>query len=175
MNVMQRWNIVMLATLLGLTLALPASAQWKWRDKNGQTQYSDLPPPGNTPEKDILQRPTVVAAPRGASAPAAASAASAAPPALLIPGTTDPSLEARRKQAEQQVEQQAAEKKKAEDAKTAVAKADNCARAKTQMRTLESGVRLTRTNAKGEIEFLDDATRAAEAERTRSIIATDCS
>ena len=57
MNAMVRWNFVVLATLLGLTFAMPASAQWKWRDKNGQTQYSDLAPPAGTPDHDILQRP----------------------------------------------------------------------------------------------------------------------
>jgi len=37
--------------------ALPAQAQWKWRDAAGHVQYSDLPPPSGTPEKDILGRP----------------------------------------------------------------------------------------------------------------------
>ena len=29
---------------------LPAAAQWKWRDKRGQVQYSDLPPPRDIPD-----------------------------------------------------------------------------------------------------------------------------
>ena len=35
-------------------IALPAEAQWKWRDKGGHVQYSDLPPPAGTPDQDIL-------------------------------------------------------------------------------------------------------------------------
>ena len=160
----------MLAAVLGLTLALPAAAQWKWRDKSGQTQYSDLPPPSGVAEHDILLRPTAATITRSVPAAAAppASAASGAP--ALTPKSTDPELEAKRKKAEQEV----ADKKKAEDAKVAVVKAENCTRARAQMRTIDSGVRMTRTNDKGEREFLDDAARAAETQRTRDAIASEC-
>jgi len=67
-----------------------------------------------------------------------------------------------------------AAKQKAEDEKAAVAKADNCLRAKAQMRTLDSGIRVTRANDKGEREFMDDSARAAEAKRTQDIIKSDC-
>jgi hypothetical protein len=165
---MARWNIALIAALLGLSACLPALAQWKWRDKNGQTQYSDLPPPAGVAEQDILQRPSPSA--RRATAPAApASAASGAP--LLAPRASDPELEARRKKAAQD----AADKKAADDAKTAAAKADNCSHAKDALRALESGARVTRTNASGEREFLDDAERAKEADRARSIVASQCS
>ena len=166
MNAMVRWNFVVLAALLGLTFAIPASAQWKWRDKSGQTQYSDLAPPAGTPDRDILQRPgtgTHHAAPS-----AAASAASGTP--ALTPKSADPELEARRKKAEQE----AADKKNAEDAKIAATRAENCSRAQAQMRTIDSGLRMARINAKGEREFLDEAARAAETQRTREVIASEC-
>ena len=67
-----------------------------------------------------------------------------------------------------------AAKKKAEDEKVAIAKADNCLRAKAQVRTLDSGVRIARTNDKGEREFMDDAARAAETKRAQDIVASDC-
>ena len=165
---MKRWNIVALAAFLGLTLALPASAQWKWRDKAGQTQYSDLPPPPGIPESDILQRPNANPTRRAAPPAAAASPASAAP--LVAARASDPELEAKRKKAEQDV----ADKKKAEDAKVAAAKAENCTRAKAHLRTMDSGMRVARTNEKGEREILDDAQRAAEAKRSRDIIVADC-
>ena len=152
---------------LAAAVSMPASAQWKWRDKSGQTQYSDLPPPSGTPEADILQRPSPTAAPR-ATAPSAASTASAP---LLVPKTGgDPELEARRKKAEQDE----AAKKKVEDDRIAVAKVDNCARAKVQLKALDDGQRLSRINAKGEREFLDDKGRAEEAQRSRNVIAADC-
>ena len=168
---MSRWTALACAVALGALLAAPAQAQWKWRDKNGQVQYSDLPPPAGVADSDILQRPNGTqqrrAAPVAATAPA--SAASSGAPALAPKGT-DPELEAKR----QKAEQEEAAKKKAEADKLAAAKADNCVRAKAQMRTLDSGVRITRTNEKGEREFLDDAARADEAKRTRDIIASDC-
>ena len=169
MNAIDRRLIAVLAAALGLTLALPASAQWKWRDKTGHTQYSDLPPPPGVPEADILQRPAGTNATRRAAPVAApASAASAAP--LTAARASDPELEARRKKAEQEV----ADKKKADEAKLAATKADNCARAKDQMRTIDSGQRMARINAKGEREVLDDAARAAETQRTREVMASEC-
>ena len=162
----RRCAVALLATCLGLAMAGPAMAQWKWRDKAGHTQYSDLPPPLGTPEQDILQRPSNAVAPRPAQAPA--SGASAAP--LGAARASDPELEARRKQAEQEV----ADKKKAEDAKNAAIQAQNCSRAREQMRTLDSGVRITRTKPNGEREYLDDNQRAAETRQTQQAIAADC-
>jgi Domain of unknown function (DUF4124) len=60
---------VALFATLGALLALPAEAQWKWRDKGGRMQYSDLPPPASVAEQDILQRPN--GAQRVVTAPAA--------------------------------------------------------------------------------------------------------
>jgi hypothetical protein len=163
---MRRWNVVMLAAVLGICTALPAVAQWKWRDKSGQTQYSDLPPPPGVSDQDILQRPTATTrrvAPEAASAPSLAPSGAARP--------SEPELEAKRKKAE---EDAIAEKKKAEDAKNAASKAENCNRARAQMRTIDSGQRVARVNEKGEREFLDDAARADEAKRTRDIMAANC-
>jgi hypothetical protein len=169
---MFRPTALLLAALIGATLALPAAAQWKWKDGKGQVQYSDLPPPQGTPEKDILQRPNGALARSTAAvaAPAAAPAASgASAPALTAKGV-EPALEAKRK------EQEAAEaaKKKAEEQRVAAVKADNCMRARSQLRTLESGVRIARTNDKGEREILDDQALAGEVKRARDVMASDC-
>lgn len=165
---MHRWTALTCAAILGALLAVPAQAQWKWRDKNGQTQYSDLPPPAGIAESDILQRPNAAQRAAPAAAVAASGAASGAP--ALAPKGSDPELEAKRRKAEQEV----AAKKKADDEKVAIAKADSCMRAKAQARTLDSGIRIARTNDKGEREFLDDAARASEAKRMQDIIASDC-
>lgn len=163
----QRWTTALLALVVGATLAFPAAAQWKWRDSSGRVQYSDTPPPPNVPDKDILQRPNATTPARSGIAPTAAAtpASGASAPA------GEPELEAKRKKAEQD----AAEKKKADDAKMAAVRAENCARAKEQMRSLDSGMRIARTNEKGEREFLDDKARAQEAQRTRDALASECS
>jgi type IV secretory pathway VirB10-like protein len=156
--------------VLALCVAGSAFAQWKWRDASGRIQYSDLPPPPGVADKDILQRP---AAPARVVAPAPAAAS--APP--LTPATGKPvetELDAKRKKAEQEEAAKNAAKKKADDEKIAAAKADNCNRARSQLRALDDGIRMARVNAQGEREVLDDAQRAAETKRTRDIIASDC-
>ena len=82
----------------------------------------------------------------------------------------DPELEAKRKKAEAD----AAAKQKAEEQRVAAAKAENCSRAKAQLTTLDSGIRIARANANGEREFLDDKQRADETKRTKDVISADC-
>ena len=171
---MARPIVALLAVLAASAIALPAEAQWKWRDKSGHVQYSDLPPPSGTPDQDILARPSAGMR-RSSPPPAAAAAATSAPPApaaaSAVARTGDPELEAKRKKAEAD----AAAKAKADQDKMAAMRADNCGRAKAQLTTLESGIRLAHSNAKtGEREFLDDKQRADEVRRTREIIAADC-
>jgi hypothetical protein len=170
---MARPFAALFALLAATLLSLPAEAQWKWRDKSGHVQYSDLPPPPGTPDQDILTRPSATQRRTGISTQSpvsVANAASAAASGALVPRMADPELEAKRKK----VEADAAAKNKAEEQRVAAAKADNCARAKTQLTTLESGIRLARSNANGEREFLDDKQRADETKRTKDVISNDC-
>ena len=156
------------AALIASLLCAPAQAQWKWRDKNNQVQYSDLPPPQGVPDSSILQRPPAVN--RRASAASAALAASAASAALPAPKGVEPELEAKLRKEEQDK----AAKAKAEAEKVAAQKADNCARARLQLRALEQGIRVARVNEKGERDILDDKGRAEEAARSRETINNDC-
>lgn len=158
------WLLVL--ALAAATFAMPAHAQWKWRDANGRITASDLPPPREVPEKDILQRPN--AAVRPPPAPAASAAASAAPPTVKPAG--DKELEARKKAAEQQAQA----KSKAEEERNAATRAENCRRARSHLATLESGQRMFRVNDKGEREIIDDRTRAQETQRAREVISSDC-
>lgn len=164
---MKRYPLLALAFLIGAAIALPASAQWKWRDKNGVVQYSDLPPPPGIPSQDILQRSTTG---RQGVAGAAASAASAAPGAR----GGDPELEARRRKAEQDKTDKVKAEERVQAERLAVAQADNCSRAKGHMKSLDDGLRMVRTNASGEREVLDDKARADEKARAREIIASEC-
>lgn len=147
-----------------------ANAQWKWRDRNGQITVSDIPPPRDVPERDILQRPAGglprVAPPPAADAPSAPPVAAAA----SAPARVDPELEKRR----QAAEQAQAAKKREEEAKLAQQRAENCRRARSHLALLESGQRMARVNDKGEREIVDDAQRAADTQRTRAVIASDC-
>lgn len=156
--------------LLVALVALPTQAamQWKWRDAQGQVQYSDRPPPPGVLDEDILKRPSgsVRAAQALPSAPEAA--ASAAP----LPGlkASDPALEARKRKAD--AEKEAAQK--AEEAQQAKTRAENCERARSYQRTLDSGMRVARTAANGEREILDDKGRAQEGARNRDALKSNC-
>lgn len=160
-----------------LALVVPSvMAQWMWIDQNKVRHASDRPPPPDIPEKDILQRPRNLPPPKTAAAPSAQPASPAAS-AALAPGAvadakarSDPQLEARRRAAEQ--EKKAAEA--ADQERVNTARAENCARAKNYLQTLESGIRIQRTSPQGEREFLDDAQRAQETQRAKDAVARDC-
>ena len=151
-----------------LLAALPAAAQWKWKDARGQVVISDVPPPRDIPERDCCKSPSLVTRRPAANPTPAASA-----PAVetVAKAKVDPELEARKKKAEQDEK----DKGKAEEEKVAAQRAENCRRARSHMASLDSGIRLSRTNDKGEREILDDKQRADEISRTRrQIITSDC-
>jgi hypothetical protein len=161
---------VLLAILAGVAmLAAPASAQWQWRDGNKQLHVSDVPPPPDIPDKDILKRPVVNPAPAPARV---ATAPASAPTAASAPGNNKLEAEAEARKAK--ADQEAKAKQKAAEEANATARAENCTQAKRQLATVDSGVRIARTNANGEREILDDKGRAEEAERARKVIASDC-
>jgi hypothetical protein len=162
-----RVGAVAFALMAVLSFHVSAAAQWKWKDQSGRVQYSDLPPPPGVAEKDILQTP---AGQRHAPTYAPAAPASASAPALPTSAPKDPELEAKR----EKLKQEEAAKRKADEDRVAAAKAENCTRAQGQMRNLSSGERLARINAKGEREVMDDKTVAAETQRTRDLIASQC-
>lgn len=169
---MKAARIALLALVCSAPLA--ASAQWQWLDNAGRKVFSDQPPPADIAPNRILKAPggragaTAMAVPVAAPATAAPAPATAA--ALPKPTGKDKELEAKKK------EKEAADtaRKKAEEEKVAAMRADNCTRAKSSKATFDSGVRVARTNAKGEREIMDDAARAAEVKHLNEIIARDC-
>lgn len=160
------WLIALALTATSLA-SLEAQAQWTWRDKSGQVNASDRPPPRDVPEKDILSRPTPDA--RRAAAPAAAPSATPVASASA-PTALDKEVQARKRA----TEQEQAAKAKAEEERTAGLRAENCRSARSHLASLESGQRIARTNDKGEREVLDDAGRATELRKAREVIASDC-
>ena len=166
------------AVLLSVVcLSSVAHAQWQWLDKDGKRVFSDRAPSADVPEKNILKRPgraanatPAAAAADGSGSTAAATAASAPASNVIKLPSADKELEARKKAA---TDQEAA-KRKADEERVAKARADNCNRAKRDKATVDSGVRMARTNDKGEREVFDDAMRAAESKRLKEIMDADC-
>jgi hypothetical protein len=158
---------------LALCMGFMGSAlaqNWKYRDAQGRIVVSDLPPPSGVQDKDILERPTAPV--RRATPPAAPATAGSAPANTTAPlaQSSDPELETRRKKAADEQEM----KNKVQLEKDAAQRADNCARAKAHIAALSDGLRMSRTNDKGEREILDDKARAEEMQRARQVIASDC-
>jgi hypothetical protein len=137
--------------VLGAAFATTAMAQqYKWVDANGKVQYGDTPPPGA--EATRLKPP-----PAGAPAPAAAP-------------KVNPEAAFRNRQQERQKNDEKAAKERA-DAET---KRVNCEQSQASLRTLQSGQRISSTNAAGERVFIDDAERAKEIERTQRAVSDWC-
>ena len=154
--------------LMGVLLAFNtvAMAQWQWVDATGRKVFSDTPPPASIPDKNVLKQPgggrITIPAPASETAPTAAPAPQIA--------TRDTELEAKKKQAEQAEEA----RKKADMERVAKGRADNCERARKAKITMESGVRLATTNAKGEREIMDDKAKATESQRLDGVIRDNC-
>lgn len=166
-------HVLALILSAGAVVCTPAlaSGQWKWRDANGSIQYSDRPPPQGTPESAILAKPrasTARIATKPVEAASAPVAGSRAAPAAAKASENE--LDAKRRK----LEEEEKAKQQAEEAQQAKARAENCERAKTYQRTLNDGIRISRTNAKGEREILDDKGRADELRLTQDAIRANC-
>jgi hypothetical protein len=151
--------------LLTLLVALPAAAQiYSWKDKDGRTHYSDVPPPSGpvktlrgTPPPSAVQVEAEITDDAGTEQPEAEQ-----PP--------DPETAFRQRRA---AEAEAAAKA-AQDEADEAERQRFCADARAQLAALESGQRMARMNAAGEREFLDDAARAAESSRLQQQIEKNC-
>lgn len=152
--------------MLGSSAAL---AQWQWVDDTGRKVFSDRPPPSSVNEKNILKRPAAPV-PAAPSAAPSGGEAEAAPGSAPAPTGRDEQLESRKKQAAQ-AQQNANREQEARQAKQ---RAESCEQAKRAKVTLDSGMRIATTNAKGEREIMDEAARAAEARRVDEMIRAAC-
>jgi len=187
--------ILLLGTLLqGSSLA---HAQWKWRDDLGHLHYSDQPPPTSVPAASILTAPRggAAPAPAGADAPKAGADPSQANPAARTASAdtgkrsgaagadADPakpsagprtwaerSMELRKQDAQRKEEQ----RKEEELARQAAALGQACEAMRAETRTLESGMRLARVNARGEQEVVSEEARAARLNALRKDLQAHC-
>ncbi len=144
-------RIFLMAVALAFTGAALAQ-QYKWTDDKGRTQYGDVPPPGVNATR--LKGP-----PAPSSPPPLPAAAGAKGP--LTAAERDAAFRKRQEEAQKAREQQELA------ARDGQAKKENCARAQDHVRTIESGQRLSRTDSKGERQYLDDSQVAQELAKAR--------
>lgn len=170
---------VLINTVAGAVLfgcAALAQAQYGWIDAKGIRQYSDRPPPTSIPLKNIFKAPKGQLSadnPPPAEAAPAAAVSTAVPAALpATPSKAAPTLAEREADYVKRQKTAAEQEKKARDDKAnAGAAADNCERARSAKRTLDSGTRISTTDANGDKAFMDDAQRAAESARVDKMLA----
>jgi hypothetical protein len=153
--------------------ALPACAQWAWRDETGRTVYSDRPPPPTIKADQILRQPstqtfgTVNANPPGQDGKGDGKDAAKSLPKTLA----EREMEFRKRMQENAE----AEKKQSEEQARGAQKAAECERMRGYLRALDEGQRIARTDAQGNREVLDDAQRANEVRRVREAMSNTCS
>lgn len=149
------------ACLVAAALPVTTSAQvYEWKDSNGRTVISDTPPPGGAKNTRSI-----------ASNPPPSKATPAADGAAAAPKTTaEKDMEFKKRQ------QEAKEKadKAAKEQAAAAERKDSCDRARRQLAALESGVRISTSDEKGERRFMEDAERQQEIERARKFVADTC-
>ena len=147
----------LLVILAALAFSATASAQlYKWVDKDGKVQYGDNPPP-NTKATRLKPVP-------GAPTQPPAAADDKKDKAL------SPDAAFRKRQQERSEQDQKADKERAE----ADQKKQNCETARTNLRQLESGQRISSVNAAGERVFLDDAQLAERKQRAQKAVGDWC-
>jgi hypothetical protein len=139
---------VLAALLLCSAITATSGEVYRWVDDQGRVQYSDQPPAGAKIQK-ITPKPSSGAQPK--SGPKSYQ-------------EQDQEFRKRR------VEEAESAKKQADTEREAKAKQKNCAESKAQLASLQSGGRITRTNDKGEREFLDEkAIEGAIAEARKAV------
>ena len=156
-----------------LAASAPALAQYIWIDAKGVKQLSDRAPPPGTPANRILKAPGKPMfnpnAPADNGEPAAqpdaeanADAKAKGPPTLA---------ERNADYAKRQKLAAEASQKAAEEARRQRDDAANCANARSNQQALDQGIRMTTYNDKGERVYMDDAQRAASAQRNQQVLA----
>jgi hypothetical protein len=154
----------MLAVMLAFA-AMASAQMYRWVDKDGRVHYTATPPPPGTKARTLRSPAAPAAAADDAAKDAGAKDARKGP---LTPAEQEQEFRKR------QLEAQKAREKEALAAKDAEAKQENCARAREALRTIESGQRISRTNAQGERYYLDDDARASETEAARRAVQDWC-
>jgi Domain of unknown function (DUF4124) len=127
-----------LTSLLALQPQLAQAQMYKWVDANGQTQYSDRPPPDGVKADKITKT--------GAAAAAPAPAPKGGPPTTAA----SRELEFRKRQLAQEEKLKDAQQKEKDDA----AKQENCDIARARLKSLEDGGRILKYDKAGEREYL---------------------
>ena len=156
---------VALAVLLAT--ATVAAQVYKWVDKDGKVQYSDMPPPPSVSKTDPKKLNTGA----NSAAPAAANTSKTTAAAANAPK----SLQDRSKDADKRRIEDAEKARKDEEAQKAVKQnEERCGAATRYKGDLDSGRPIARNNDQGERTYMSDEERSTEIARIKSVMAESC-
>lgn len=146
------FNLIFQATLMLTVLCCPtAQAEiYKWKDKDGTTRYSDMPP--STPGLNVESLKTRKSTPQDAAKKTDAG---------------KPTIEPQKLDAQDQKTEQKAEGK-------SEAKQKACEAAKGNLEKLKAGGILYKENSKGEREYLDETAMKEEKAKAEKDVAAAC-
>ena len=148
-----------LTTALSVPWMLHAGEVHVWKDAEGRTHYSDVPPPNTDAKKVEITVPA-------SSGGSGVGSGTSAPRKSLAEREED----FRKRLAERK---EKASKQEDEAKRQAELKAQ-CADARRQLEALDAGRRVAKYNEKGERIILDDDQRKAEADKIRSRLKKHC-
>ncbi|MCO5100272.1 MAG: DUF4124 domain-containing protein [Burkholderiaceae bacterium] len=152
---------------------------WQWRDAQGRMVFSDRAPPADVLPSQILRSPEGGRPAASSSRPSSSSAAAApiGSPAKDAAGAPPPAqswVERERAFRQRIAEREENAAKERDKTELAALGKRACDDARSQVRTLESGVRVVTVNARGEPEPLDDSQRANRLAIAKSDVARLC-
>ncbi|MCB1886817.1 MAG: DUF4124 domain-containing protein [Rhodocyclaceae bacterium] len=142
-----------LAVCLLIAAGLAGAQVHMWKDAEGRTHYSDIPPP----DIDARKLDIKVAPPQGNASSGGRSVSE-----------MNESFEQRRSERED------AEAKAADEAAQKAKLERQCLDAGRRLEALNSGQRVARLNDAGEREFLTDDQRKEEADHLKALMAERC-
>ncbi len=169
--------IQIFAAVAVLLAAATVTAQvYKWVDKDGKVQYSDIPPQPDA--KSALPKTLDTRSASGVAAPAKAPPANAkdVPKDGKAGAKAGPqSLADRIKDSDKRrTDEAAAAKKASEDEQFAKSNQARCKDATRYLAELDSGRPIGSTDENGDRKLLDDETRKAEVAKARSAMSESC-
>ena len=169
-----RIRLPMIAFALSAAMAGASAQSYRWVDKDGKVGYGDVPPPGS--KVTTLKAPPSSAAPPAAPAAAGKDAAKGAAKDSAKDAKKGPLTPAEQEQAfrKRKLEEEEARKKQEDALAADHGRKQNCERARENVSLLESGQRITRTDANGERYYVEDAQRAKDVDAARKNAADWC-
>ena len=144
-------RLLLLMPLFLLSGAAAAQTMYKWVDESGRVTYSDQPPVGKVRSSELINLP-------------------GAPPAGALRQMADQDTQFKKRQDDATKAQAAAAKKEEVDKQ----RADNCARARGELRALRENAPIARLTESGERVLLDANAREAEGKRLETYIEENC-